>query len=204
MDSAVGHDRDAEELFLDRTANERMERPSLPYPLIWGFGIRVYQFVRLLARNHRVSLLTYAEPGDAGKVAALESLGAAVHTVPRMTGTDRGKRLAQLSSMFSRLSYQRRSLYSRGMQEKLDELTSREPFDIIQAESSQLAGFEFDPRAALVVDEHNIEYELLYRMYRTERAAARRFYNWLEFTKFKREEISTWRSVSGWCKHFGA
>ena len=49
----------------------------------------------------------------------------------------------------------------------------------------------------LVLDEHNIEYELLYRMYQTERSAIRRFYNWLEFTKFKREELSSWRRVSG-------
>jgi glycosyltransferase involved in cell wall biosynthesis len=157
----------------------------------------VYQFVRFLARRHRVSLLTYEEPGDADKVAALVSLGATVHTVARPARTDGSKRLAQLSSTFSRLSYQRRSLHSRGMQKKLDELTSRERFDVIQIESSQLAGFEFDPGTVVVLDEHNIEYELPYRMYQTERAAARRLYNWLEFTKFKREEIRTWRSVSG-------
>jgi glycosyltransferase involved in cell wall biosynthesis len=83
------------------------------------------------------------------------------------------------------------------MQAKLDELTSQTPFDVIQIESSQLGSYDFDPRAVLVVDEHNIEYELLYRMYKTERSAVRRFYNWLEFMKFKREEISTWRGVSG-------
>src|SRR5207244_2489695 len=75
--------------------------------------------------------------------------------------------------------------------------TAREPFDIIQIESSQLAGFEFDRRATLVLDEHNIEYELLYRMYRTERSLVRRFYNWVEFSKFKREEVNTWHHVTG-------
>ena len=33
------------------------------------------------------------------------------------------------------------------MQQKLDELCAREQFDIIQVESSQLAGYRFDPRA---------------------------------------------------------
>ncbi len=186
----------------DRTNGRKQLRilivtPSLPYPLIWGSGIRVYQFVRLLARHHRVSLLTYAERDDAEKVAAVESLGTTVHTVPRKRGIERGKRLAQLSSIFSRLSYQRRSLYSRGMQAKLDELLSQERFDVIQIESSQLAGFEFDQQTVLIVDEHNIEYELLYRMCQTERSTARRLYNWLEFTKFRREEIRTWQDVSG-------
>jgi glycosyltransferase involved in cell wall biosynthesis len=196
LDSAVGDD-DSPARTAVRPLRILILAPSLPYPLVWGFGIRVYQFVRILARRHQVSLLTYREPGDAGKVVAIESLGAAVHTVARATGTERSKRLAQVSSVFSPLSYQRRSLHSRDMQEKLDELTSRERFDIVQIESSQLAGFEFEPRAALVVDEHNIEYELLHRMYQTERSATRRLYNWLEFTKFRREEIRTWQRVSG-------
>ena len=171
--------------------------PSLPYPPIWGFGIRVYQFIRLLAHTHHVSLLTYEEPGEADKVSAVQRLGATVCTVPRASETERSKRLAQLSSVFSRVSYQRRSIHSIAMQAKLDQLALHEPYDIIQIESSQMAGFTFDPRSVRVVDEHNIEYELLYRMYQTERSTARRFYNWLEFTKFKREEIGTWRNLSG-------
>ena len=171
--------------------------PGLPHPPIWGFGIRVNQFLRLLARRHDVTLLTYEEPNEAEKVAAVRALGVAVYTVPRPKSTEAAKRKAQLASIVSPMSYQRRSLYSRAMQAKLDELTSRTPFDVIQIESSQLGSYDFDPRSVLVVDEHNIEYELLYRMYKTERSAIRRLYNWLEFKKFKREEISSWRTVSG-------
>jgi glycosyltransferase involved in cell wall biosynthesis len=83
------------------------------------------------------------------------------------------------------------------MQEKLDELDAIRPFDVIQIESSQLAGFDFSLSSLLILDEHNIEYELLYRMYRTEGSPMRRFYNWLEFMKFKREEINSWRRASG-------
>jgi polysaccharide biosynthesis protein PslH len=171
--------------------------PSLPYPPIWGFGIRVNQFLRLLARRHDVSLLTYEEPGERDKVAAVEQLGVTVHTVLRPKSTERGKRTAQLSSLMSKLSYQRRNVHSRAMQAKLDELDASVPFDVIQIESSQLAGFDFSPSSLLILDEHNIEYELLYRMYRTEGSPMRRFYNRLEFAKFKREEIRSWRSVSG-------
>ena len=74
------------------------------------------------------------------------------------------------------------------MQAALDRLLAEEPFDIIQVESSQMAGFDFDGQAAVLLDEHNIEYELLYRMYREERSLARKIYNWLEFVKFRREE----------------
>lgn len=181
----------------DRRLRILVLSPGLPHPPIWGFGIRVNQFLRLLARRHDVTLLTYEEPDEAEKVAAVRALGVAVHTVPRVKSTEAGKRKAQLASIASPMSYQRRSLYSRAMQTKLDELTSRTPFDVIQIESSQLGSYDFDSRAVLVVDEHNIEYELLYRMYKTERSALRRLYNWLEFKKFKREEISSWRAVSG-------
>jgi glycosyltransferase involved in cell wall biosynthesis len=171
--------------------------PSLPYPPIWGFGTRVYQFLRLLGRKHAVSLLTYEEPGEGGKVAALADVCTAVHTVPRLAETEHRKRLDQLASVFSGRSYQRRNRHSLAMQQQLDDVTSRERFDVIQIESSQMAGFAFDRRAARVLDEHNIEYELLYRMYQTEQSTARRFYNWLEFAKFRREEIRSWHDVSG-------
>jgi glycosyltransferase involved in cell wall biosynthesis len=171
--------------------------PGLPYPPIWGFGIRVNQFLRLLAHKHQVSLLTYEEPGEAEKVTAIEKLGVTVHTVPRPKLTERSKRTTQLSSTFSTQSYQRRNLYSRAMQATFNEIAAGEPFDVIQIESSQLAGLDFGSSSVLVLDEHNIEYELLYRMYQTERSTLRRFYNWLEFTKFKREEINSWRRASG-------
>jgi len=171
--------------------------PGLPYPPIWGFGTRVYQFLRLLAQRHDVTLLTYEEPGEEEKVAALMKAGAVVRTVPRVAETERSKRMAQLSSVGSFRSYQRRNLYSPAMQQALTELMARERFDVVQIESSQMAGFTFPAGSITVLDEHNIEYELLHRMYQTERSALRKAYNWIEYTKFKREETQTWHDVSG-------
>lgn len=170
--------------------------PSLPYPPIWGFGTRVYNFIRRFRQQHDVSLLTYLSPGDEEKVPPLQAL-CQVHTVARSGVTERDKRMAQLSSIFSPASYQRRSLWSTDMQTALSHLMARERFDVIQVESSQLAGFDFGDNATVVLDEHNIEYDLLYRMYKNERSPFRRMYNWLEFTKFKREEIRSWHHVSG-------
>ena len=169
--------------------------PGLPHPPIWGFGIRVNQFLRLLARRNSVALLTYEEPGEEEKVRAVAELGVEVHTVPRPALTERAKRTEQLSSIFSADSYQRRSVYSRAMQSRLGDLAAGR--DVIQIESSQLAGFTFPPGPLVVLDEHNIEHELLYRMYQTEGSPARRLYNWLEFAKVRREEIASWSRVSG-------
>ena len=170
--------------------------PFLPYPPNWGFGKRVYHLMEVLSRSHSVSLLTYADDRDAESIQALKAFCVDVHTVPNRPWRF-GKRIAQLLSVNSAKSCQRRTNYNLEMQQKLDELTRREPFDVIQIESSQMACFRFDRRSLLVLDEHNIEYELYYRMYQSERSAARRLFSWLEYYKFRREEIASWQSVSG-------
>jgi sugar transferase (PEP-CTERM/EpsH1 system associated) len=173
-----------------------MLSPWLPYPPTWGFGKRVYHLLEVLSRTHEVTLLTYSDGQDAAGIKALLAHCAAVHTVaaPRLPF---GKRIGQLRSMGSRASFQRRMMYSPEMQRKLDELTAGAPFDVIQVETSQLACFRFDRRSIVVLDEHNIEYELYYRMYQAEASYLRRLFNWLEYYKFKREEIASWQTMSG-------
>lgn len=179
--------------------------PSLPYPPIWGFGMRVYQLLRLLSARHHVSLLTYATPDDAGRVAALAEVCGAVHTVPSFQPEVGNSRRAQLASLVSPISYQRWRLRSRAMQTAIDRLLVRERFDVVQVESSQMAGFRFGTgvlarrptRPLVLLDEHNIEYELLHRMYREERSLERRVYNWIEYLKVRREEHRAWDEADG-------
>src|SRR4030095_2492229 len=117
--------------------------PFMPYPPTWGFAIRVFQFVRLLSRHHSVELATYGDPADSKAIAELGALGVPAHVVPRATGTF-AKRLEQVSSVLSTRSYQWRAMHSPKMEQTLQRVTRREPFDIIQIESSQLAAFEYD------------------------------------------------------------
>jgi sugar transferase (PEP-CTERM/EpsH1 system associated) len=176
--------------------------PSLPYPPNWGFGIRVYQCVRHLARRHRVHLVTYAWPGpiegvaedEAEKIASLKALGVCVHTVP-IPEAVLDKRRAQKRSMLSLASFQSSSLYTFRMQALIDRLMAEQSFDIVQIESSQLGGYRFRSGPQIVLDEHNIEYELLGRMVRSERQPVRRLYNALEYVKFRREERRCWQRV---------
>ncbi len=155
----------------------------------------MYQILRHLGRRHSVSLLAYTDGDEADKVKALSELCEAVHTVPAPVAQG-GKRLSQLVSIFSSRSYQGRQLYSEVMQRKLDELCAGDGVDVIQVESSQMAVFRFDRRAAVVLDEHDIVYELLQRMSQTERSPFRRAYNWAEYRKFRREERATWQQMS--------
>jgi len=168
--------------------------PSLPYPPNWGFGIRVYQIARLLARTHDVALLTYTAPGQEEHVAALRAQGVDVHAVPSSNPHNRKqeRRREQMLSLASPVSYLTRSLYSRAMQQEIDRLLAEKQFDIVQMESTHLASFDLSKAGCVVVDEHNIEYELLYRMYKSERSPWRRLFNWAEYVKFRREERRCW------------
>ena len=171
--------------------------PSLPYPLIWGFGIRVYQIIKFLAQRHDVTVLAYARPDDDENVAALRQTGATIHTVVRDDPSTATKRRAQLGSLFSPASFQWQSLESTAMQSAIDRLLAAEQFDVIQIESSQMDGFAFDSPAPLLVDEHNIEYELLYRTYKTESSPLRKLFNWVEYRKFQHEEQRSWKRSDG-------
>ncbi len=169
--------------------------PWFPYPVNWGFAKRVYHILEDLARRHDITLLTYTDGDDDEQRRVLGKL-CTVHTVPRPE-LPLGKRLAQVASIPSPSSFQRRLMYSTRMQEALDALCREIRFDVIHVSTSQMACFRFDPRPPLVLDEHNIEYELYYRVFQAEGSLPRRVFNWLEYRKFRREEIAAWKAADG-------
>ena len=157
----------------------------------------MYQVVRELSRRHTVSVLCYASTRDEEKVAALAEVCHSVHTVAAPLPDSRSKRTAQMLSLFRRSSFQTASVRTTEMQHKATELLVGEHFDLVQFESSQMSWLELPDGVRSIVDEHNIEYELLQRMYQTERSPLRKLYNWSEFRKFRREEQASWRRADG-------
>jgi glycosyltransferase involved in cell wall biosynthesis len=83
------------------------------------------------------------------------------------------------------------------MQQLATQLLTSEQFDIVQFESSQMSWLQLPEGVVSIVDEHNIEYELLQRMYQTETSRLRKLYNWSEFRKFRREERGSWKRADG-------
>jgi len=60
-----------------------------------------------------------------------------------------------------------------------------------------MGGYRFPLRTTVLLTEHDIVYELLYRIYKTERSPARRFYNRIEYQKVRKQERALWRAVDG-------
>lgn len=170
--------------------------PAFPFPPLSGGDMRVYQLTRQLAERHDVTLLSYAvAENDIG----IRELGQSVtvRAVHRAPATTVHRRLAQLRSLAARDPFASRSLVSTEMQAAINDLCSLMAFDLIHAEFSTMCGFHFPDDIPLVVDEHNIEYELYWRLARGERSPLRRAFNGLEYLRLRQFEERCWRSARG-------
>jgi glycosyltransferase involved in cell wall biosynthesis len=156
--------------------------------------MRVVHLARRLAERHEVTLLAYATEEEA---AAGEGLAGPVRVVTVVPDgmSRRTKRVAQALSLASPRPYSCRAVDSPAMQRAIDELCSREAFDVIQLETSLLCTFRFPPGSRLVLDEHNIEYEVVRRTAEGERSATRRLFSRLEGTRLRRFEQHCWSRV---------
>lgn len=167
---------------------------QFPYPPRSGFTRRVYQLARQLQSQHSVTLLSYAAPEQFDGVWSLgPELPARI--VERREPTVRAKRAAQGLSLALPGPYSCRDVFSSDMQEAIDELSAREQFDYIQLESSLLCTFRFPPGPRIVLDEHNVEYEVFQRMGHGERSVPRRAFNRVEHYRFRRFERYWWTRV---------
>jgi len=169
---------------------------QFPYPPRSGFATRVYQLTRQLAQRHQVTLLSYASPQEHEAVAALAQ-ELPVHVVHREPASVAGKRVAQALSMLSARPYSCREVYSDEMQHAISELCRGAAFDAVQLESSLLCTFAFPADVRVVLDEHNVEYEVFQRMSEGERSVPRRLFNWVEHSCFRRFEQRWWTRVDG-------
>ena len=167
--------------------------PSVPYPLRYGGAVRIYNLIRQLNQRHVVHLVTYQIEGDAGDTKGLEPYCQTITAVPFSVS---GKRRQQLLSLLATQSFQWRSHYSSAMQTSIDRIVREQRIDLILVEFSQMAGFRFPQGTLVVLDEHNVEFEILARMAARADNSLRRLYNRIEADKFRREELSACRAAS--------
>ena len=167
--------------------------PSVPYPPNYGGSVRIYNLLRQLCRQHTIHLVTYCAAGDAGNLQGLASCCRTITPVPARVA---GKRWQQLRSVFSARSFQWRANDSRVMQATLDRVVREQQIDLILVEFAQMAGFRFPANVPVVLDEHNVEFDLLARMAERAQTPLRRAYNRMEADKFRREELSACRAAA--------
>jgi glycosyltransferase involved in cell wall biosynthesis len=136
-------------------------------------------------------LLSYASSHEQEGVAGLATQ-MSVRAVESKPLSPIGKRVAQALTIASSRAYYCREVYSDDMQAAIDDVCSTGNFDAVQLESSFLCTFRFPPDMPLLIDEHNIEYELFQRMCEGERSLPRRVFNRMECARFRRFEQACW------------
>ncbi len=161
--------------------------PYIPYPPGFGGAVRIYHLIRQLSRRHQVHLLSFREETGSGDPRGLEPFCRTITLIPRRVGD---KRRQQVISLLSPHSFQWRFHYSRVMQTALDRLVGEQNINLIIVEFSQMAVFRFPVGVPVVIDEHNIEFDLLERMAAREGGFIRRLFNRIEAAKFRLEELA--------------
>ncbi len=176
--------------------------PYLPSPPYSGGSRRMHGLISGVAESHEVSVLSLVGPGDnSAQVRATAEYCQEVVTVEseRSSLSTSAKRSLQLRSMLGLSSYERLVSYDPAMQTALDEMVSRTRYDVINVEFSQMAYYRFPNTSQLVLDEHNIEYDILHRTLRVETDLRRKLYNYANYLKLRREEHAVWRKFDGCC-----
>jgi glycosyltransferase involved in cell wall biosynthesis len=164
--------------------------PYVPYPPNFGGAMRIFQMIRQLSLRHEVHLVAYRETGGAGDPGGVAPYCRTMTLVPRDVSH---KRRQQLTSLASPQSFQTRFLASRAMQEAVSRVAGEQRITLALVAFSQMASFRFPPGVPVVLDEHNVEFDLLERMAAREHGLARKGFNRIEAFKFKREELAAVR-----------
>ena len=160
---------------------------------------------QLAQRHDLTAVMQVDNEFDAGECRrAMQAYCRDVVLVPRPSaGEGLGKRLLQLQSLTSTRSLERRLATAPAMQRALDKVLRSKRFDLVNLEFSFLG--ECDLRQAppnerlprLVVDSHNIDYELARQYARSARSLAHRLYAGVNWRKLRREELGTYRDADG-------
>lgn len=166
----------------------------LPRPR-WGASARNYHLLKALAREHTVSLLTFADNAEteaSEDLALLEAFTHSLTLIPRQP--PQAKRWQQLLSVVSGRSYLL-NLFIVPEMRKAFEMMARDHYDAVLFESVLMAGYRVPEGVKIIIDQHNLEYEVLQRTYDQEKPSLRKWYNGQECRLVKRGELERCRQA---------
>jgi len=160
--------------------------------------------MRGLSRNHEVSILAFnsSDAYTQESVSATREYCKQVTTLADLDPRNLGeKRRLQMRSLLSLNSFEYLQATQRAdFQRKLDEQLASNQFDVVQVEFANMASYRYSARGKrplLVLDEHNIEYDLQRRTAGTAGGISRAVYNALNWRKLGREEMAAWQRFDG-------
>ena len=165
-----------------------------PYPL-FGSGTRNYHLLKALAQYHNVSLLslTGSFQMQDDYVAELQSyVKGAFHLFTPSTSF---KRRDQLLHTIYGKSYIIASHLLLEIQQMIDKLFAANTYDVVLFEGALISGYRLPKGVRVIIDQHNLEYEVLHRTYQNEKKWLRKWYNWREYRLVKAAELEYCRKA---------
>src|SRR6185437_6033194 len=93
----------------------------------------------------------------------------------------RRKRLGQVADLALRRSHVLNVFSPAEAGTVLDEVLAREGCDAVLFESVRVAGYRIPEPVRVIIDQHNIEYEIVRRTFDQEHSLIRKGYSWLEW-----------------------
>jgi glycosyltransferase involved in cell wall biosynthesis len=175
---------------------------QLPEPPHAGGTLRTNGLMRSVhAAGHDVHLLSFAAPDQLkNSRAALDEFCASVEIVPPPRRTI-ANRLRDL--LLTSLADMQRRFDSPLYAAQLEQLLTRQPFDIVQIESLEMAAYlpiirRVQPQTPVIYDSFNAEFDLQRSIYEAERGHPRRlpgalysFAQWRRLIRFERDVCTT-------------
>lgn len=175
-------------------------------PPRFGAQARLHGLMTQLAQRHDITAVMLVDDEfdiDECRV-AMQAYCREVVLIKNPYGRDGfAKRLLQLRSLASTRSFERLRVVVPEMQQALDRVLRAQRFDIVNLEFTFLGHCDLRQAPAgakipaLVVDSHNIDYDLARQYTRTGGSLLRRLYAEANWRKLRREELGTYGRADG-------
>ena len=175
-------------------------------PPRFGAQARMHGLMTQLARRHDLTAVTLVDDEfDIEECRlAMQAYCREVILIRNPHGRDGlAKRSLQLRSMASRRSFERLRVTVPAFQRKLDEVLRSKRFDIVNLEFPYLGHCDLRQSSggmrppAIIVDSHEMAYDLARQFAGTHASFARRAYAGVNWRKLKHEELETYRKADG-------
>jgi glycosyltransferase involved in cell wall biosynthesis len=175
-------------------------------PPRFGAQARVHGLMTQLARRHDLTAAVLVDDEfDADECRrAMQAYCREVVMVANPYGREGlSKRLLQLRSLASTLSFERLRVTLPGLQQTLDRVLRARRFDVVNLEFPYLGHYNLrhappgERLPILVVDSHEIAHDLARQFARTGGNLGRRLYAGANWRKLRREELETYREADG-------
>jgi glycosyltransferase involved in cell wall biosynthesis len=175
-----------------------------PSPACIGAQRRVEGLMTGLARRHRVSCISLVDPSSdpAAVRRAMSAYSGDVVLVPTHMGR-LTKRALQLRAVASTRSFERHQFDLRALRHAISQVLRGRRYDVVSVETPHFMQYDLRqapagaPPPRVLLDEHNIEFDLARQSMHAAGALLRRIHHGVNWRKIRREELAAWRSADG-------